>query len=96
MTIVESKELIVTKIIDLVKNNPKISQKDVVSLVLNAIESESEEDKTLILHTLNNLVQNKVLKRINVGRKVTYSFLKKRLLRKKKKKQSIQKKLNKM
>ena len=74
MTIVESKELIVTKIIDLVKNNPKISQKDVVSLVLNAIESESEEDKTLILHTLNNLVQNKVLKRINVGRKVTYSF----------------------
>ena len=62
MTIVESKELIVTKIIDLVKNNPKISQKDVVSLVLNAIESESEEDKTLILHTLNNLVQNKVLK----------------------------------
>ena len=67
MTIVESKELIVTKIIDLVKNNPKISQKDVVSLVLNAIESESEEDKTLILHTLNNLVQNKVLKRINVG-----------------------------
>ena len=74
MTIVESKELIVTKIIDLVKNNPKISQKDVVSLVLNSIESDSEEDKTLILHTLNNLVQNKVLKRINVGRKVTYSF----------------------
>lgn len=74
MTIVESKELIVTKIIDLVKNNPKISQKDVVSLVLNSIESEAEEDKTLILQTLNNLVQNKVLKRINVGRKVTYSF----------------------
>ena len=74
MTIVESKELIVTKIIDLVKNNPKISQKDVVSLVLNSIESDSEEDMTLILHTLNNLVQNKVLKRINVGRKVTYSF----------------------
>ena len=74
MTIVESKELIVTKIIDLVKNNPKISQKDVVSLVLNSIESDNEEDKTLVLQTLNNLVQNKVLKRINVGRKVTYSF----------------------
>ncbi len=62
MTIVESKELIVTKIIDLVKNNPKISQKDVVSLVLNSIESDNEEDKTLVLQTLNNLVQNKVLK----------------------------------
>ena len=74
MTIIESKELIVTKIIDLVKNNPKISQKDVVSLVLNSIESDNEEDKTLVLQTLNNLVQNKVLKRINVGRKVTYSF----------------------
>lgn len=74
MTIVESKELVVTKIVDLVRNNPKISQKDVVSLVLNAIESDSEEDKTLILQVLNNLVQNKVLKRINVGRKVTYSF----------------------
>ena len=44
MTIVESKELIVTKIIDLVKNNPKISQKDVVSLVLNSIESDNEEE----------------------------------------------------
>ena len=74
MTIVESKELVVTKIVDLVRNNPKISQKDVVSLVLNAIESDSEEDKTLILQVLNNLVQNKVLKRINIGRKVTYSF----------------------
>ena len=74
MTIVESKELIVTKIVDLVRSNPKISQKDVVSLVLNAIESASEEDKTLILQVLNNLVQNKVLKRINIGRKVTYSF----------------------
>ena len=74
MTIVESKELVVTKIVDLVRNNPKISQKDVVSLVLNAIESDSEEDKTLILQVLNILVQNKVLNRINVGRKVTYSF----------------------
>lgn len=74
ISIVENKDFIVTKIVDIVRNNPKISQKEVVSSVTTIFDNVSEEDNKLILQMLNTLVQNKVLKRINKGRKVTYTF----------------------
>lgn len=74
ISIVENKDFIVTKIVDIVRNNPKISQKDIVSLVTDIFDSVSEDDTKLILQLLNTLVQNKVIKRVNKGRKVTYSF----------------------
>lgn len=74
ISVVENKDFILTKIVDTVKNNPKISQKEIVSSVTAIFGTVSEEDKTLILQLLNTLVQNKVLKRVNKGRKVTYSF----------------------
>ena len=39
MTIVESKELVVTKIVDLVRNNPKIKVLSVSKLIAKAITS---------------------------------------------------------
>lgn len=74
ISIVENKDFIVTKIVDIVRNNPKISQKEVVSSVTTIFDNVSEEDTKLILQMLNTLVQNKVIKRINKGRKVTYTF----------------------
>jgi len=74
ISIVENKDFIVTKIVDIVRNNPKISQKDIVSLVTEIFDSVSESDKKIILQILNTLVQNKVIKRVNQGRKITYSF----------------------
>ena len=74
ISVVENKDFILTKIVDVIKNNPKISQKDVVSSITSVFGTVSEEDKTIILQLLNTLVQNKVIKRVNIGRKVSYSF----------------------
>ena len=74
ISIVENKDFIVTKIVDTVRNNPKISQKDLVSSVTAIFDSVSEEDKKIVLQLLNTLVQNKVIKRVNQGRKVLYIF----------------------
>ena len=74
ISIVENKDFIVTKIVDTVRNNPKISQKDLVSLVTSIFDSISEDDKKIVLQLLNTLVQNKVIKRVNQGRKVLYVF----------------------
>ena len=74
ISVVENKDFIVTKTLDVVRNNPNISQKEVVSLVTEIFGNISDEDKTFILQTLNNLVQNKVIRRITKGRKVTYVF----------------------
>ena len=74
ISIVDNKDFIMTKIVDTVRNNPKISQKDIVSSVTNIFDSVSEEDKKLVLQLLNTLVQNKVIKRVNKGRKVIYTF----------------------
>ena len=74
ISVVENKDFIVTKIVDVVRSNPNISQKDVVSLVKDVFGNISDDDKTFILQTLNNLVQNKVIKRVTKGRKVSYSF----------------------
>ena len=63
-----------TKIVDTVRNNPKISQKDLVSSVTSIFDSISEDDKKIVLQLLNTLVQNKVIKRVNQGRKVLYVF----------------------
>ncbi len=75
ISVVENKDFILTKIVDTIKNNPKISQKEVISSVTSIFGEISEEDKTLILQLLNTLVQNKVIKRVNKGRKVTYSLI---------------------
>ena len=74
ISIVENKDFIVTKIVDTVRNNPKISQKDLVSSVTSIFDSISEDDKKIVLQLLNTLVQNKVIKRVNQGRKVLYVF----------------------
>ena len=74
ISVVDNKDFILTKIVDVIKNNPKISQKDVVSSITSVFGTVSEEDKTIILQLLNTLVQNKVIKRVNIGRKVSYSF----------------------
>lgn len=74
ISVVDNKDFILTKIVDIIKSNPKISQKEVISSVTTIFDTISEEDKTIILQLLNTLVQNKVIKRVNIGRKVTYSF----------------------
>ena len=74
ISVIDNKDFILTKLVDIIKNNPKISQKEVISSVTTIFDEVSEEDKTLILQLLNTLVQNKVIKRVNKGRKVTYSF----------------------
>ena len=74
ISVVENKDFILTKLVDIIKNNPKISQKDVVSSVSEIFDTISDEEKTIILQLLNTLVQNKVIRRVNIGRKVTYTF----------------------
>lgn len=74
ISIVDNKDFIMTKIVDTVRNNPKISQKEIVSSVTNIFDSVSDDDKKLVLQLLNTLVQNKVIKRVNKGRKVIYIF----------------------
>ena len=74
ISIVDNKDFIMTKIVDTIRNNPKISQKEIISSVTTIFDSVSDDDKKIVLQLLNTLVQNKVIKRVNKGRKVIYSF----------------------